>query len=222
VRAAGRLPVFCGLCVALGGPALLVSPPARALGDPEAIATRLLGQAALWSLLAALLWIVVRWECRPLASLGVRPWSWRSLAWGLGLVAFTTWIVNPLGLWLLRASGLPGFESGLAEVLRTPAWLRAMAVLGAGVVEETLYRGYAFSRLEEWTGRGAIAGVLSVGAFALVHVPLWGVGPSLTFVLSGGVATAFFAWRRDLLANVTAHVVQDALGLLVFTDPSVW
>jgi hypothetical protein len=48
------------------------------------------------------------------------------------------------------------------------------------------------------------------------------VGPSLTFVLSGGVATAFFAWRRDLLANVTAHGVQDALGLLVFTDPSVW
>ena len=91
-----------------------------------------------------------------------------------------------------------------------PLWLRAVAVLGGGAAEELLYRGYAQTRLAELTGSAA----LSVLAFALAHGPLWGAGPALSFLVSGGFLAAFFAWRRDLLANVTAHVVLDAVGLV--------
>jgi membrane protease YdiL (CAAX protease family) len=44
---------------------------------------------------------------------------------------------------------------------------------------------------------------------------MWGWWTSLTFVLSGAVTTAFYLWRRDLLANIVAHVVTDFAGLVV-------
>ena len=37
----------------------------------------------------------------------------------------------------------------------------------------------------------------------------------MTTLASGALATAFFVWRRDLLANVVAHVVTDFVGIVV-------
>jgi membrane protease YdiL (CAAX protease family) len=209
------LATWIGLGVAFAGPLLLVSPAQRLLGDPARLRTRLLEQLALWAVLAAVVWIVLAWERRPLGSIGVRPFAWSSVAWGLGLAAVLMWVVTPLSLRLLGALRLAGFESGIASFAALPLALKLFAVLGAGVVEETLYRGYALERLAEASGSWLLAGALTLACFALIHLPMWGWGPVLTLFVSGAVLTAFYVWRQDLLANVVAHVVVDAMGLVV-------
>ena len=194
-----------GLAVVFLGPLLLLLP---GLG-------RTLEQLVLWALFAALLGIVIGWEQRPLASIGVRPFAWGSLAFGLALAALLMWVVTPLSLRMLAALRLAGFEAGLASFAAFPLGLKLLAVLGAGVVEETLYRGFALERLAEASGSWLLAGAVTLAAFALIHLPMWGWGPVLTFFVSGAVLTAFYVWRQDLLANVVAHVVVDAMGLIV-------
>jgi membrane protease YdiL (CAAX protease family) len=83
------------------------------------------------------------------------------------------------------------------------------------VVEETLFRGYAIDRLALLTGDVWSGALLSLAIFALVHLPAWGPGPVISFFFTGGVLTAFFLWRQDLLANVVAHTAVDAWGLVV-------
>jgi len=85
-------------------------------------------------------------------------------------------------------------------------------VLG-GIIEEFLYRGYAFERLSLLLRSRIAAAVVVSLLFAYAHVPLWGFAVSTVLVVPGICATAFYAWRRDLAANVIAHVATDLLGI---------
>ena len=206
---------WVGIAIGFLGPLLLASPASRVLGDPERVRTMLIYQLAMWAFLAAVLWIVLGVERRPLASIGLRPPGVRSIAMGLALAAVIMWVLTPFNVWLLGKLGLGGFEEGIATARRMPTWLLAFAVLTAGVVEEVLYRGFPLERLAEATGSAALAGAITVLVFALVHWPTWGAGPVLSFVVSGVVVTAFYVWQRDLTATIVAHVVVDAMGLIV-------
>jgi len=210
-----------GLIVAFGGMALLVSPASRLLGDPDRLLTRVFGQLALWSLLAAILAIVTFWEKQPLGSLWLRPFAWRSLGLGVLFAAIQILLVYPLRTRLLEWSGLPGFGDAAEKILALPLWFRLLAVIGAGVVEETVFHGYALTRLGTLLGSYWAAALIVVPAFALVHYPLWGAGPVLTFLVSGAAAAAFFLWSRDLGAMIVCHTLVDVMGLVVtplYTD----
>ena len=206
---------WIGIAIGFLGPLLLASPAARVLGDPERVRTMLFYQLAMWAFLAAVLWIVLGVERRPLASIGLRPPGVRSIAMGLGLAAVIMWVLTPLNVWLMGKLGLGGFDEGIATARRMPTWLLAFAVLTAGVVEEVLYRGFPLERLAEATGSAALAGAITVLVFALVHWPMWGAGPVLSFVVSGVAITAFYVWQRDLTATIVAHTVTDAMGLII-------
>jgi membrane protease YdiL (CAAX protease family) len=218
----GRVAPVVGLLVAWGGTALLVSPFARFPGDPSSVVTKCLGQAALWLLFAAVIGIVVLWEKQPLASLWLRPFRWQSLAWAGLLVLASILILFPATEWVRKAVGLPGYGAGMEKALALPVWFRVVAVVTAGVVEETLFRGYAVTRLARLTGSLWLAAVLSASVFAALHFPLWGGGPVLHFLIGGVAATAFFIWRRDLLAMIIAHVATDAWGIVITPFYSVW
>lgn len=166
-------------------------------------------------LLVVIVAIVTLWEKRPLASIGLRSFGWSSLAWGLALAAVTIYIVMPSLMWALQAAGIPGFEAGMARVLVLPMWFRVVAVVTAGIVEDTLFLGYSFTRLALITGNQWLAGILAVAAFSLLHLPNWGVGPVLAYFVAIGLAMSFFAWRRDLLANIVAHTIVDGMALVV-------
>jgi membrane protease YdiL (CAAX protease family) len=198
---------FVGLIIAWGGPAFLASPANHT--------TALVGLLAMWALLAIIIAIVLFWERQPLSSMGLRPLDWRSFAWGFALAAFTMWLLLPLLSWGLRSAGLAGFESGMANAMALPAWIRLIATVTAGIVEDGLFLGFAFTRLERLTGNAWLAGAISVLVSAGLHSPNWGIGPVLAFVVAETISTAFFVWRRDLPANMTAHVIVDTMGLVI-------
>jgi hypothetical protein len=70
MKTSAALPTSIGLAIAIGGPALLVSPAHRLLGDAQILQTRLLDQLILWGLFGAIIGLVVLWERRPLNSIG--------------------------------------------------------------------------------------------------------------------------------------------------------
>jgi uncharacterized protein len=204
-----------GLVVAIGGVALLASPASRVLGDPARLRTQVLDQMVLWLLFAAVIAIVLFWERLPLASIGLKPFAWRSLALGAVFAAVVMWIATPIGTFVASKAGLPLFDAGIAEFAQRPLWLRILAVVTAGVVEETLFRGYALERIASLCGNEWLAAALTLAVFTAVHWPVWGAGPVLVFVFTGGALTAAYVWQHDLLANAIAHVVVDAMGLIV-------
>src|SRR5437016_3796822 len=134
-------PMVAGLAVAWGGPALLLTPAVRRLGGVT-------GLVAMWAFLATVAAIVIVWEKKPLASIGLRRLSWRSIAWGLLLAIVTRYVTIPILTALLRWMGVAAFEEGMAKILFEPFWIRALGALTAGIVEDALFIGYAFTRLE--------------------------------------------------------------------------
>jgi uncharacterized protein len=215
INPANRLAALVGLVVAWGGVAVLISPAGRLLGPTESLATQVLGQLVLWALLGIIVAIVILWERRTLASMGLRPFRWASVGWGLVLAAVLMYVILPALAWALRGAGIPGFEAGMAKVLVLPLWLRIFAVVTAGIVEDALFLGYAFTRLTALTDSYRIAGTISVIVVCLLHLPHWGIGPVLIYLPVGVVSTAFFVWRRDLLANMIAHVIADGMALVI-------
>ncbi len=128
------------------------------------------------------------------------------------------YVLIPALTWALRAAGIAGFEGGMAKALEAPLGLRIVAVVAvitAGVVEDTLFIGYAFTRLARLSGSRLLAGAVAVAVASVLHLPYWGWGPVLAYLVTGAVAVSFFAWRKDLLANVVAHVTVDGMGLVL-------
>ena len=92
---------------------------------------------------------------------------------------------------ILRLGGLPGagrllaqlrfggFEDGLAKLAGAPSWFLVFAAITAGIAEETLCRGYAFTRLVELTGSFMTGAVATLALFAVAHLRLWGWGQVL-------------------------------------------
>jgi membrane protease YdiL (CAAX protease family) len=213
---------MAGLTIAWGGTLLLISPIARGLGDPMDLSTAVIGQLLLWLLAAAVVAIVLFWERQTLRSLWLQPFHWRSIAWGLLLAIVHYAVLFPAGEWVRRITELPGFAAGMDDVMRFPLWYRMLAVLGAGVVEETLFRGFTVTRLCALTGRLWLAATLALLGFSALHVPMWGWGFAVGGLVSGTAAMAFFVWRKDLLAMIAFHTLTDATGLIVAPLFSHW
>jgi len=84
----------------------------------------------------------------------------------------------------------------------------------AGIVEETVYRGYIQRQL---TARlGTMVGVL-VTTFGFAVGLHWGLGPwSIIIVFLNGLLLALlFEWRRNLLPCALAHAVVNALVVIL-------
>ena len=217
------LALFAGLSLAWGGTTLLISPTAvRLFGNPSNLPMAFVGQALLWAVAAVVVAIVLFWERQPLASLWLKPFRWRSIAWGLALVAIYYTVVLPISEWVRHAAGLSGFTQGMEQVMRFPISYRIAAFMGAGVVEELLFRGYTITRLTMLTGNVWLAGGLALVAFAALHVPSWGWGFAIIGLLGGTVATTFFIWKQDLLALMVFHTCTDAVGLVIAPMFSEW
>ena len=214
---------FIGLGVAWIGTAILISPTAeRLFGNPSNLPMAFAGQGLLWAIAAAVVAIVLFWERRPLASLWLRPFRWHSIAWGFALVAIHYAVIFPISEWVRHAAGLSGFSQGMESVMQFPMSYRITAFISAGVVEELLFRGYTITRLTMLTGNVWLAGAVALVGFAVLHVPYWGWGFAIIGLIGGAVSTAFFIWKKDLLAMMVFHACTDAVGLVIAPMFSEW
>lgn len=177
----------------------------------------LVAQGVLATLVTAVLGIALLAEGAHLTSLGLRrglfdPSSW---LWGAALAAFFVFVYGPLAYRVLRGVGTNGFDTGLNKLADLPVSYLVLAVLVGGVAEEFLYRAYAFERLLDLTDQAWLAGGIPLVLFAGAHAPLWGFPAALSTLLSGVLLTLFYAWQRDLVANVVAHCVTDVVGVIL-------
>jgi uncharacterized protein len=207
------LPTIAGLCIALGAPVLLAS-----FGNSQSLVSQVLQQIVLAALTIAILGIVIFWEKQPLSSIGLYPWHWRSLIWGLAFAGILIFIYSPLLLWAINKLGRSGFEGGLAELTKLPLWYLILAVAIGGIVEEILYRGYATERLSALTGSYWSGGALCAIAFGFAHVPIWGWNAACTTVISGSLLTLFYLGTGDLLSCIIAHIVTDTVGIIILPN----
>lgn len=213
------LPTIGALLLALGGPPLLAIISSRLLGDSTSLARMLPFDLILWAMLVGVLAVVVFAEKQTLASIGFRWPRGSTIIWGVLLVIGINFLLGPAVMWGLNQLGLSGYERGFRLLSKFPIWYRLFLAVSAGVIEETLYRGYAVERLASLTGSYWLGGLIAVVAFGLAHIPGWGIGPALVFLVDGAAATLFYVWRRDLLALIIAHVIGDTIGVVVL--PSI-
>ena len=207
-----------GLLIALFGiPAITMLHRALA-SDPTASASIVIREVGILLLTGVLLWIVIKGEKRPLSSISLRTDRIsRSLGWGVGLAV----VCLGAAVACLAAYSAMGVHYGEGQSISRALGVTTLAVVRAGISEEVFYRGFAIERLQSITGSKWIAAGISLVLFAGFHFRQGWAGMLLALVL-GAVLTAFYLWKRDLLANMVGHFLVDfipnvllvALGLV--------
>jgi membrane protease YdiL (CAAX protease family) len=176
----------------------------RAVTPEPGTALTLAREGCMFASAGALVWLVRRGEGLPLRSVGMGTSPlWKSLAWGV--VIAIACILPAAGIAMLTGYGHGAASQAFAKL---PLWVVFLVVVRAGVVEELFYRGYAIERLQV-LGLGRVPSwLIPLAIFSLAH---WtgGAANILIALVLGGILTAFFQWRRDLVANMFGHFLVD-------------
>jgi membrane protease YdiL (CAAX protease family) len=204
------LATIAGLLVALAGPLAFALVKSRNQDPGPIDMGRQLG--SMWGLCATVLAIVLVWEQRPLASIGL---AWGNYgAWAAGaMIGLTMIIITILSIHLSLQRGQAAIPersaAGVQRLTDLPLWARYAIVITAGVTEEILFRGYPIERLQQVTGSLWIAALIPLVVFVLGHLGGWTPG-HLAGVLFGGVLlTGLYLVTRDLVACMITHVLID-------------
>ncbi len=173
--------------------------------DPAATNGIVARELAILAITALLLWIVTTREKLPLSSIGLRfDRVGRSLAWAVAVAAACL----AAAVACLAIYGAMGVHYGEGQSISRALPVTTLAVVRAGISEEVLYRGYAIERLQSLTGSKWIAVAISLPLFAAFHFRQGLAGVVIALVL-GAILTAFYLWKRDLLANMVGHFLVD-------------
>lgn len=203
-RPAGKNAVtWVGLCISLFG-MIVIRQAFRAITTEPGAALTLAREACIFLGAGSLLWLVRKGEGLSLRSIGLGTSPlWKSLAWGA--VTATACIIPAAALIALTGYGHgPGSQS----FAKLPLWVVTIVVVRAGVVEELFYRGYAISRLQALGFGRWVSWTVPLVVFAVGH---WtgGAANILIALVLGAILTAFYEWRRDLVANMFGHFLVD-------------
>jgi membrane protease YdiL (CAAX protease family) len=87
------------------------------------------------------------------------------------------------------------------------------STLFAGVVEESVYRGYAITVLRQKLGV-ALAVIVTSLFFGALHLGFFGAQGMVANVFDGLLLAVLYIWRESLLPPVLAHAVGNALAFL--------
>jgi membrane protease YdiL (CAAX protease family) len=163
-----------------------------------------------WLCAIVVLLIIKRSERLPLTSVGIGTCPlWRSLLWGLLLAV----VCGAVGLGIAILTHFGGGKTG-ESLGRLPLWLVLLIVIRAGVIEEFFYRGYTIERLQAIGLNKYAAAAVPLLVFSLGH---WQGGwANVVIALAlGGVLSASYLWRRDLVANIIGHFIVDFFGVVL-------
>ena len=57
--------------------------------------------------------------------------------------------------------------------------------------------------------------MIPFAVFVVLHLPSWGAAHLMFVSVAAALFTLAFLWRRDLWANIIAHIVADSVPLLI-------
>ena len=207
--------VWSGLALALLGPGAIALLWKWSIRETVSIGASAPWLGGFFLLVAAVAAIALGGERLTWADVGFGGISWWSIPSALALALFFIFVFGPIAGQALARFDLGSFETGQRSLTTLPHWYLCLTIIIVAAGDEWLYRGYAIGRLQALTGNEWLAGGLSLLAFGLVHLPLWGIGVSLTTLVSGGIVTVLYLWRRDVSFLILAHIATDLYGLVV-------
>jgi membrane protease YdiL (CAAX protease family) len=149
----------------------------------------------------------------------------------VGLVSHTVWLDVVLGLvlffpvylsvnYLERALNWIGLSSPKALLpFLVPRgtgqkFLAFLLVTVVAVTEETVFRGYLIHRFSNITGSPAVAVLVSSVIFSLGH-GYQGPAALIVVFLLGVIFSLIFLIRKNLVAPIIMHFLQDFVGILI-------
>lgn len=198
---------IAGLLLALGLPSLLAYVRRREQSGPARQVRRL---TTAWAGCLLLLTLVLLWEQRPLASIGI-VWG-NYLAWlGGAALGLTMLALSVIGVIQASRAGKEIRTEGLAQLLDMPRWFHWAVPITAGVTEEIMFRGYPIERLHELTGSLWLAALIPLFVFTLAHLGSWSWGHLAGVALGGALLSGLYLWQRDLIACMIAHALIDSV-----------
>jgi membrane protease YdiL (CAAX protease family) len=207
---------YIGLALALFGIPAITTAHRLLAPDPMANGAIAVREAAILALTGVILWLVTAKERLPLTSIGLRTDRiWRSLGWGVAIAAVC--LAAAIGC-IVTCKAL-GIAYGEGPGISRTVPLTILTVVRAGIAEEVLYRGFAIERLQTLTGNKWIAAGLPLILFAAFHYRQGLAGIGIAFLL-GAILTAFYLWKRDLLANIFGHFLTDFIPNVLLPPPA--
>jgi membrane protease YdiL (CAAX protease family) len=208
------LALVVGLSVALFGSSIVGQFDLAARLATSTATALLVNAATMWLLVGVLFAVVLSWEDRPLASVGLeRPTRRQALAGlGAGVVALV------VGL-LVTGVAVAVFDLRQPETLTTIGSLslpvKLTIVATAVVTEEILWRGYPIERLTELTGSVWVGAVTSFVVFLAVHYPAWGLVGALPQAVFALALVGVYVGTRNVVACILTHAVINVVMILV-------
>lgn len=187
------------------------------VGDSlDMVTRRAISLGRMWGIAGVLVALVLYWEQRPLASIGLQRPTVKTIGLGVGgfiatLVVFT--LLNPI----INALGLGTTQEAVGAYSPLPIWLTVILAVTAGITEEIIFRGYLLERIGEATGALWVGAVLSAIIFTLLHLPQWGGGATLQIGIWATIVTVYYVITRDLGAVILLHVLNDLLNIVIAT-----
>ncbi len=168
-----------------------------------------------WTLTVIVILLIIFWEKRPLSSIGLKRFTWKTIVTVIGFL-FAVIIANHLSVIIFVNLGVPPPNQNIERLINNPVWVRLVLCFQAGITEEILFRAYPIERILELTKSKFLAVVTPLVMFALVHFPGWGPAQMLYVTVSGLVLSIQYIWRRDLIANMMVHFIVVFLGIIFF------
>ena len=179
----------------------------RTISPEPGTALVLAREGCMFASAGLLAWLVRRKAglTRRSIGIGVCP-VWKSLLWG---VVIAVACILPAAL-IAKFTGY-GHGPESKAFAKLPIWLIFIVVVRAGVVEELFYRGYAINLLQKLGMGPTPAWAIPLLIFSAAHWTGGIANIALAFVL-GGILTAFYLWRRDLVSNMFGHFLVDFIS----------
>ena len=206
--------VVVGLLIALFGNEIISRLDLSTRLATSPVGTYVVSDVIKWVIVAALFAIVILWERRPLASIGLEMPSGRQI--GGAMAAGVGAVVLGVVLTGLAVVALDLQEpSALSDVGQLPFSIQVMVVLTAVITEEIMWRGYPIERLAELTGRPWIGAAISAVVFLAVHFPDWGVAGAVPQSVFTVALVGVYMWSRNVVASMVTHGVINVLMILV-------
>jgi membrane protease YdiL (CAAX protease family) len=206
--------VVVGLLVSLFGGPLLGQVDLPRWVETSTASSMLANSLSSWLLVGVLLGIVVYWEGRRLASVGLRLPTRTEVAVGLGAglgAVVVGLLVTGVAVVTLNLEQ----PETLSAISRLSLPIQLAIVGTAVVVEEILWRGYPIERLTELTGRVWVGAVVSGVVFLAVHYPAWGLVGAIPQAVFTVVLVGVYVWSRNVVVSMLTHGVINVVMVLV-------